>query len=43
MSLPSAIPRFIFTARWVQLPLYVGLIAAPVVCLVYFVTGQVRP
>lgn len=36
MSLQSAIPRFIFATRWVQLPLYVGLIAAQAVYVVHF-------
>ncbi len=32
----SMIPRFIFASRWVQLPLYLGLIAAQVVYVVHF-------
>ena len=36
MSLQSSIPRFIFATRWVQLPLYVGLIAAQAVYVVHF-------
>lgn len=36
MSLQSAIPRFIFATRWVQLPLYIGLIAAQAVYVVHF-------
>jgi uncharacterized protein (TIGR00645 family) len=36
MSLQSAIPRFIFATRWVQLPLYIGLIAAQGVYVVHF-------
>ncbi len=32
----STIPRFIFASRWVQLPLYLGLIAAQVVYVVHF-------
>ena len=36
MNLQSAIPRFIFATRWVQLPLYVGLIAAQAVYVVHF-------
>ncbi len=36
MSLHSAIPRFIFATRWVQLPLYIGLIAAQAVYVVHF-------
>lgn len=36
MSVTPSIPRFIFASRWVQLPLYVGLIAAQVVYVVHF-------
>ena len=36
MSLQSAIPRFIFATRWVQLPLYIGLIVAQAVYVVHF-------
>lgn len=36
MRSTSTIPRFIFASRWVQLPLYLGLIAAQVVYVVHF-------
>ena len=36
MGLQSSIPRFIFASRWLQLPLYVGLIAAQAVYVVHF-------
>lgn len=36
MRLQTSIPRFIFATRWVQLPLYIGLIAAQVVYVVHF-------
>jgi uncharacterized protein (TIGR00645 family) len=36
MSQQSALPRYIFASRWLQLPLYVGLIAAQVVYVFHF-------
>ncbi len=36
MHVTSSIPRLIFASRWVQLPLYLGLIAAQVVYVVHF-------
>lgn len=36
MPVTPSIPRFIFASRWVQLPLYLGLIAAQVVYVVHF-------
>ena len=36
MQVTSSIPKFIFASRWVQLPLYLGLIAAQVVYVVHF-------
>jgi uncharacterized protein (TIGR00645 family) len=36
MSQQSALPRYIFASRWLQLPLYVGLIAAQAVYVFHF-------
>jgi uncharacterized protein (TIGR00645 family) len=36
MSQKSALPRYIFASRWLQLPLYLGLIAAQAVYVFHF-------
>jgi uncharacterized protein (TIGR00645 family) len=36
MSQKSALPRFIFASRWMQVPLYLGLIAAQAVYVFHF-------